>query len=181
MYYIFFASAVVLYGAGLNSSTIVCDYKERLSLPLTKILFSIFFTTILTWLIIRQLLIPLSIVEFYPLVALLVYLIISVLFETVVRITTGKVTAEFGFSYLIILITLSESLRMSEVMLISVCSFISFVVLVPIVYAIKKRIDLVGSIQEHGNRKSLVLVSLAVIVTLLAVGNVSWLHAGGMQ
>lgn len=175
IYYIFFASSVVLYGAGLNTSTILSDSLHGLFMPLAKVMFSILFSCILTWLIMSNLLVPLHILDFYPLVALLVFLIISTILETVVRITTSKVTAEFSFSYLIILLSLNESLNMPEVMIISVCSFFSFVVLIPVIYSLKKRIMLVGNIQPHGNRKSMILISLAVIIAILAIGNISWL------
>ncbi|MEE1211868.1 MAG: hypothetical protein UHO11_05160 [Treponema sp.] len=175
IYYIFFASSVILYGAGLNSSLILSDTVHGLFLPLTKIMFSILFSCVLTWLLITNLLVPLKLLEFYPLVALIIFLIISTLLETVVRITTSRTTAEFSFSYLIILLAINESLNMLEVIIISICSFFSFVVLIPVIYSLKKRIMLVGNMQPHGNRKSMLLISLAVIITLLAIGNVSWL------
>ena len=179
IYYIFFASSVILYGAGLNTSAVISDSMQGLFLPFVKILFSILFSCLVSWLIIKNLLIPLKLLDFYPLVALIVFLVISILLETVVRITSGRITSEFSLSYLIILLALNESLNMIEVTFISVCSFVSFVVLFPIVYALKKRIALVGNLQPHVNRKSLILISIAIISTILAVGNVTWLGSRG--
>lgn len=179
IYYVFFASSVILYGAGLNSSAVISDSIHGLFLPFTKIMFTILFSCMLSWLIIKNLLIPLKFIALYPIIALLIFLIISVILESVIRITTSRVTSEFSLSYLIILLALNESLNIIEVAVISVSSFISFVVMIPVVYAIKKRIALVGNLQPHVNRKSLILISIAIISTILAVGNVTWLGSRG--
>lgn len=178
-YYIFFASSVILYGAGLNSLTIVCDSIHEIKLSLTKVLFSIVVTCMLSFQFMKVFLIPLRLLDFYPLVALMIYLTLSTLLETVVRITTGKITSEFIFSYLVILLALNESISLPEVVVISSGAFISFVLLIPVIYSLKKRVNVVGDIQPHGNRKSMILISLAVIVLILAVGNVSWLSMRG--
>ncbi len=175
-YYIFFSSAVILYGVGLNSASIICDSLHELFIPVIKILVNIILTSILSWLVIKYFLIPLNLAELYPLVSLLIFIAISVLVETVVRITTGKVTSEFSLTFLIILLALNESLNIVDVVLICSCSFISFLILIPILYSIKKRIRIVGNSQIHGNERSLILVSIAIIVTVLAIGNVSWLN-----
>lgn len=175
-YYIFFSSAVILYGVGLNSATIICDKIHELTIPIIKILINIIGTSALSWLIIKYFLVPLKLEEFYPLLSLLIFFIISVIVESLVRITTGKVTSEFSLTFLIILLALNESLNIVDVMLICSCSLISFLILIPLLYSIKKRIDIVGNSQVHGNKRSLVLISIAIIVTVLAVGNVSWLN-----
>ena len=175
-YYIFFSSAVILYGVGLNSATIICDSIHELFLPVIKILVNVLSTSVLSWLILKYFLIPLNLAELYPFAALLVFFIISIFIETLVRITTKKSTSDFSLSFLIILLALNESLNIVDVVLITCCSSVSFLILIPLLYSIKKRIDIAGTLQIHGNKKSLVLVSIAIIVTVLAVGNVSWLN-----
>ncbi len=175
-YYIFFSSAVILYGVGLNSATIICDSIHELFLPVIKILVNVLSTSVLSWLILKYFLIPLNLAELYPFAALLVFFIISIFIETLVRIATKRTTSDFSLSFLIILLALNESLNIVDVVLITCCSFVSFLILIPLLYSIKKRIDIAGTLQIHGNKKSLVLVSIAIIVTVLAVGNVSWLN-----
>lgn len=175
-YYIFFSSAVILYGVGLNSATIICDSIHELAIPVIKILVNIITSAVLSWLVIKYFLIPLKLEELYPMVSLLIFIAISVLLETVIRITTGKVSSDFCLTFLIILLALNESLNILDVVLICCCSFVSFLILIPVLYSIKKRISIVGNSQIHGNKRSLILVSIAIIVTILAVGNVSWLN-----
>ena len=128
IYYIFFASSVILYGAGFNNLTIVCDSIHELKLSFAKVMFSILITCILSFQFMHFFLIPLRLVEFYPLIALIIFLIISTILETVVRITTGKITSEFIFSYLLILLALNESLNLTEVIIISIGGLILFFV-----------------------------------------------------
>ncbi|MEE0885912.1 MAG: hypothetical protein UIB61_03325 [Treponema sp.] len=161
---------------GLNSATIICDSIHELFLPVIKILVNVLSTSVLSWLILKYFLIPLNLEEIYPFAALLIFFIISIFIETLVRIATKKSTSDFSLSFLIILLALNESLNIVDVVLITCCSFISFLILIPLLYSIKKRIDIAGTLQIHGNKKSLVLVSIAIIVTVLAVGNVSWLN-----
>lgn len=175
-YYIFFSSAVILYGVGLNSATIICDSIHELALPVIKILTNILSTSVLAWLVLKYFLLPLNLAELYPFMALLIFFVVSVVIETLVRIITKKTASDFSLSFLIVLLALNESLNIADVALISCCSFISFLILIPLLYSVKKRIDIVGTFQVHGNKKSLVLVSIAIIVTVLAVGNVSWLN-----
>ena len=66
-------------------------------------------------------------------------------------------------------------------MIISASCLLSFMFIIPIINAIKNRISLVGDTSVHGNYKSLLLVSLAILVVSLAVGNISWLNSGVIQ
>ena len=117
----------------------------------------------------------------YPLVSLLIFLGITIFFETLIRITAKTVTAEFHISYLIVLLALNESTTIYDVMIISASCLLSFMFIIPIINAIKNRISLVGDTSVHGNYKSLLLVSLAILVVSLAVGNISWLNSGVIQ
>ena len=92
------------------------------------------------------------------------------------RIVAKKVTSDFSLSYMIIILAISESLNILDVILITVCSYISFIILIPILYSLKKRIEIVGDLNVHGNKKSLILVSIAIIIATIAVGNVTWLN-----
>lgn len=176
LYYIFFASAVALYGVGLNSATIICDSYNKISALLVKTLLTILSSSCLSWLFVNFVLIPLDLTELYPFFSLMIFLIISFFFEALMRIVTKQVTSDFSFSFMILLLAINESLNIIDVLLITLSSYISFIILIPILYSLKRRIDVVNGINVHGNKKSLILVSIAIIVTTIAVGNVSWLN-----
>ena len=179
-YYTFFSSAVLFYGIGMNRCTLIPSFTRTLS-TLFKMLASIIATTVLSWFFIQKILVPLNFAELYPFVALLIFLGITIFFETIIRITSKIVTAEFNISYLIVILALNESTSIFDVMIISASCLLSFMCIIPIINAIKNRISLVGHISVHGNYKSLLLISLAILVVALAVGNISWLNSGVIQ
>jgi len=176
LYYIFFASAVALYGVGFNSATILCDSFHKIHTLLIKTLVTILSTTCISWLIMKFFLVPLKLEELYPLFCLIVFIILSIFIEALMRIVAKKVTSDFSLSYMIIILAINESLNILDVILITVCSYISFIILIPILYSLKKRIEIVGDLNVHGNKKSLILVSIAIIIATIAVGNVTWLN-----
>ncbi len=178
LYYLFIGSAVFLYGIGINDSIIMCDSIHKLYLSIVKILFTILCTTMLGWLLTTKLLVPLRLTELYPLVTLLIFIVISILLESLVRITSSRVTSEFNLSFPIVLLAINEGISFSEVIVISTAAFFSFVILLPILYSIKKRINIVGNLEIHGNRRSLVMVSLAILSIVLVICNISWLNPG---
>lgn len=176
--YFIFSSAVLIYGIGLNNSMILCNSVGEYSLYFVKSLFSILASVVLSWLITRNLLVPLGLSELYPLIALLVFLSISVFFETMIRITTEKSTSDFIFSFLIVLLSLGESCSIVDSIFICLASLASFIVLVLVLSMIKSKLNILGNMERHGNEKSLVLISLAIIVVILCTGNASWLFPG---
>ncbi len=180
-YYIFVVSAVFFYGIGLNDSTIVCDSIHKLALTLIKMTLTIISTTLACFLIQKHFLIPLRLIDFIPLIALVIYVIFNLLIESVIRLSINKNTAEFNIGYLIVLLALYESSTIIDSIAISIGSFLSFAIILPILYSIKKRIELVGNMELHGNKRSLILISLAILASLLAVCNVSWLIPGVLQ
>ena len=178
LHYFLFSSAVLIYGIGLNNATIFCDSISELKLYFVKSVFTVLISTVLSWIIIQQFLIPFRIVELYPLAALLVFMTISVFLETMIRITMRTVTSDFCFSFLIVLLALNESVNTLDTILISLSSLLSFFCLLPLLYAVKKKISILGISERHANKKSLHLIVLAVIIIIISAGNVSWLTPG---
>lgn len=176
-YYTFICSAVLFYGIGLNRATLVTGVRDIAGL-LVKILLTVFSTSVLTWLFICYILNPLGLIELYPLIALLIFLVISIFFETIIRITSGKSLSEFSISYLIVILTLNESTSIFDVLLINACCVLSFVLVIPVLKVIKRKNSYIGNISIHANSRTLMLISIALLIMSMAVFNVSWLTPG---
>ncbi|MBD5413912.1 MAG: hypothetical protein K2M50_05785 [Treponemataceae bacterium] len=182
LYYIFFSSAVLIYGVGLNDATIVCTSISELRLNFTKVVASIIGTVCLSWTIIKYFLLPLNLAELYPFVAVLIFLAISVFFETMIRITTKRTTADFNFSMLIIILTLNESVHIIDVLLISAASLVSFFIVLPFLYVIMSKFHLTE--QNDCRRmlcKPIFLISFAVLIMAIYVVNVSFFYPGSLK
>ena len=181
LFYTFFSSAILIYGIGLNTATIVCDSLKKLTLPFIKIIATVFSSASLTWVIVKFILVPLNLVLLYPFIAILIFFALSVFFESLIRIVTGTVTSDYNFSFLVCLLALNESTNILDVLLICFSAFLSFILLLPLLYSLKNKIDILGNTTIHGNRKSLLLISIAIIIMALLFGNVSWLNPGVLK
>ncbi|MBQ9238307.1 MAG: hypothetical protein IJ191_03205, partial [Treponema sp.] len=106
-YYVFFASAVLSYGIGIHHTIVsrTLSYK-RVAVLVTKLFFSIEGTTVLSWLLIEQVLLPLNLAEFYPLIALMLFIAASAFMEIIIRITIRRRMAEYAVPYAIVLLVL---------------------------------------------------------------------------
>lgn len=174
LYYAVYSSLVLFYGVGLIRVTQLPFHKSLEVNYIIKIFFSILTSTVLTWLVTMYMLLPIHLVELFPIVAFLIYICVTTFFEALIRITTGKSTAEFAISFLIILLSVNESTSILESMMICFGCICSFLFLMPLVYAIGQRIYL-----KQENKllnTSLLFLSLVVIILLLSIFDVSWLN-----
>ena len=168
LYYFVFASAVLVYGLGLNTVPLLCSSMRRIFLPLVKMAASVAAAAPLTWLVTAYILSPLA--------ALLILTAISVFMETLIRITAGRAAAEFGVSFLLTLLALNESASLADVVIITAVCFASIATALPLLHSLKYRIDMTSGVQCAERLHALILISIAVIVSALAAGNVSWLN-----
>ncbi|MBQ9494259.1 MAG: hypothetical protein IJR50_01300 [Treponema sp.] len=175
-YYIFYCSAVLFYGIGMNREAIFsASLDKNLCNLIIKCCISTVCSVTLTWIVIMNVLIPMHLVELFPLVALLVFIIITVFVEMITHITTSSKTAEFAVSYLIALLALNEAAGIVEAMVIAASCMISFVIILPILYALRKRIDIARPRNDRINRKTLIMLAMAMLILCFSVWNVSWL------
>src|SRR5574344_788408 len=179
MYYMFYCSAVLFYGIGLNRTTVLSRSMDRkLVLQIIKCMIAVLCSAALTWLIIMQILVPAELVELYPVIALLIFISITVFLEIIIRITAGVTTSEFSVSYLIILLALSESTGIADALIIAASSMASFILILPVLYALRQRIEIARPRNDKIKKKSFVMLTMAVIIICLAAWNVSWLNRG---
>ncbi|HAH62222.1 MAG TPA: hypothetical protein DCL73_09025 [Treponema sp.] len=179
LYYLFYCSAVLVYGIGLNRTTVLSRSMDKTLFFLTiKNAITILCSTALSWVIIMELLIPAGLVELYPLVALLIFLSVSVFVEVLIRITTGFKTSEFGVSYLVILLALNESTDLINAVIAASGCILSLLIILPVMSALRKRIECARPRNDRMKKKSLIMLTMAVVIISLAVWNVSWLNQG---
>jgi Na+-translocating ferredoxin:NAD+ oxidoreductase RnfA subunit len=178
-YFFLYSSAVLIYGIGLNRAAVLSrSIDKTLFFQLIKCTIVILCSTVLTFIIIRELLIPAELVELYPLVALLVFISVSVFVEIIMRITTGFRTSEFTVSYLIILLTLNESLEILDSIVIAVSCMLSFIMILPVLFSLRKRIEIARPKNDKIKKKSLIMFTMAIIIISLSVWDVSWFNQG---
>lgn len=173
---IFIFGSVFLYGIGLNRAVIISSSPSGLGLSFTKSLLASVSTVALSYLVIQSLLVPLSLQELYPLVCILIFLVVSVFLEVLIRLTVQSYMTEFTVSFLCILLALNESMTIVEAILFVICCLTSFYVLIPVLSALRRRNDHASPLPVFKN--SLILFSLAILMFFVLVFDVSWLNGG---
>ena len=172
LYYSFFASVILFNGIGTNKILDLKYDKIKSLTYCTKVIISIMLSSIIGWLITKGILVPLKISELYPLVCFLVYICIDAFLEALIRLTTGKSAAEFIFSYLVIILSISEGFSVLNVIIINISCLTAFVGIIPFIMAFKKR---------NCDTKPDILfcrlfLYLALLLLALSVWDVAWLN-----
>ncbi|MCR5613278.1 hypothetical protein [Treponema sp.] len=177
VYYILFCSSVLLYGIGFNRESVMCNYPKPVLFSAVKSYACVILTFALSFFINEALLIPLNIIELYPFFTLLIYITISVFFEIIIQVTTKRSSAEFAISFLTVLLALSEGLSIVEGILICSACLTSFYALIPVLYALDKRLK-TSSNNAQFKQKCIILLGMVMIMIALYSFNISWLNSG---
>lgn len=180
LYFIFPACAILYYGIGNPRVILVSDELSDHTLGGVKAVFSVVSSTVLTYLFSNALLAPYSLSEFFPFAALFIFISISILIEVIVRITAKRTTAEFTVSFLIIILSVGESLSLPEAIFIALSCILSFYLVAFLIFIIKRRISIAKTPASMTN-SSLVFLTLAFLMIILCVTNVSFLNPGVLK
>ncbi len=177
IFYIFFCSAVLIYGIGINRQTEASASGSNMILNAIKTYSCVVITVVITFLISKALLIPIGLAELFPLVSLLIFLSFSVFIEILINITAGRSVAEYAVSFLTILLSLNEGLTLVESIMISLGCLTSFYLLIPVLSAMLNRVETVRNLEEL-QKKTIVFFCMIVIMIALYSLNISWLNPG---
>ncbi len=174
-FYALYSSAVLVYGIGLNRAVLMSKKPRFLIWDCIKMLIAVSSSVSLSYIIVSKCLCNVGLAELYPFVAVLIFSAISVFIEAIVRITAKISMAEYTVSMLSILLSLNESLSLSQCVLKACFCIIGFYLCIPLFFAIRKRVELSSPSQDFKNL-SLVFISIAILMLLLLTMNVSWLN-----
>lgn len=176
LYYACFASSILLYGIGLNTTVESRFNKAKDFIYLIKLILNIFVSSILTWIVAKYILEPIHLIELFPLFAFLIQISISVFVEGLIRLTAGRSTSEFIFSYLIIILSVLESTSLLNTIVISGSCLFAVMILLPLIYAF--RMKLVSEADEKDKYFSRLFLFLAIIILVISSWDIMWMNAG---
>ena len=177
MYYAFIASAVLVYGIGLNTVAVTLDSMHVICFSLAKILFTVLTSAILTWLITKYILSPLNAAELYPLLSLIILFLIFIFVDFAIKIKNKGKEFEFSVSFLILILTVNECISLIDLIVAAISGTTSFLVLLYLIRAVRNRLNIPENSAMFKNLKTLLLLSIAILIVALAAANVTWLNA----
>ena len=176
VYYMFTASALLLYGIGINIVAVVSGSARGIYAALAKILVSVFISIVLTQFITRFILSPFDLTALYPLISLVILFYVSFFAEFTIRITRESIAFEFAVSYLIVILASNECTSFFDAVTIGISCAAAFAFVLPLLYAVKHRLNESSKAVMRAKLKNLILISIAVIITAIAAADVSWLN-----
>lgn len=176
-YYILLCSAVLIYGIGFHQTSVLCESPKKVFLGAFKSISCVIISFLFSYGINRTILIPLSLIELYPFISLLIYVSISVFFEILIEITTKNNFSEFSISYLTLILAINEGVTILDGIIICVSILTCFYMLLPVLFAIEKRMSLIIP-NNVLKRKSIIFLTMILIMLALYCFNISWLNNG---
>lgn len=176
-YYVLFCSSVLIYGIGFNRESVMCNFPRKVLFNAIKSYACVIVSFLLSFLINKSLLIPLEIIEIFPFFSLIIYIAITVFFEILIQVTTKKSSAEFAVSFLVLLLAVNEATSIVEGICICAGCLTAFYALIPILYALEKRME-TSSANNMFKQKSLIFLSMVIIMVAFYAFNISWLNSG---
>ncbi len=176
-YYVFYSSAVLFYGIGFRrAAALSASFDKSVFRPALRCGFAALASTFLTALITEKLFSPLGIAELFPLPAL--FILAAVAAGTGIFLPGKAIlqTKEFAVSYLIVLLALFESSRLFDAVFTAASCMLSFVFVIPVLSAVRYRIDIARSKNEKAARGILIMIVSAILIIACSAWNVSWLN-----
>lgn len=179
LYYIFFSSSVLMLGIGIDKISETSFFNHKSVIFFLKVLFTIFLSSLLSWITTQYVLIPLKLQELFPIITFFIFSCISAFIESLIRITTKKSTTEFVVSFLIILLSVSESSSILFPLIISASCSISLFLTIPFINTFKKSI--LKKEKYEKNYFTILFLFLAFLIMIISVFDVAWLNQEVLQ
>jgi hypothetical protein len=132
-------------------------------------------SSVISYLLLENFFTALDLVDFYPFLSLLIYIIISFLFDFIFKISTKKVYSDFCISFLYVLITVSESISIFDCFYIPLCCVLSFMILLLLVTVVIKRMENI-SFKSDFYKIVVIMIIIAIIAISLLSWNISWFN-----
>ncbi|MBP5519335.1 MAG: hypothetical protein J6X84_01980 [Treponema sp.] len=180
LYYSLFSSVVLIYGIGLNKIAEIGIAKFKDTIFYVKCASSIISSSVISWLFTYYILVPLGITELYPLICFVVYASISTFLGGIIKLTTGHTTSEFAVSYLVVLLSISESSSLLFTLFISLSSLLSMLIIIPFSLTFRRRVCSNGRILDE-RYYSLYFIFLSILILLLSAWDAVWLNPEVIQ
>lgn len=138
-YYLFSSCAVFVYGIGLKQSIMKSSTIHYFGTAAVKTFLTILFSLPVIWAF-SMFFAKRGFAELYPLILILMAMLISKLIDSVTSLLKGSVSAGILLPCSIMLLAVNESLTLLEAYTIAFGVFLSIFLLLPLLYAIRKRL-----------------------------------------
>ena len=173
-YYVFFTSAVFVYGLGFHKVLMKSRKPKNVILEFGKFAITISISSLLVYLIYSQL-IKINFGELAPFIAVVVIVLINLFLDLIAKISFRTSVIDFALELMCVIIGVTESISILDALFNSLFCMLSYFVCIPFFYSLRKRIEM-NSPTDNARNLSLLFVSFAVVSIILMAWNVTWLN-----
>ena len=173
--YIFFSSIVLIYGAGIEKTIQKKFSFTEHTLKSVRMLLCVCGTSVLSYLFCYKVLFKFDLVEMQPFVSILIFFVISFFIDTAFKFATDISTDDFGTSFIIVLVSLTESFSVAECVLLAAFCSLAYFLFIPLTNILSRRSDLYKPRNDY-EHTAYILISVSILILLLLAVNVSWLN-----
>ncbi|MBO4439413.1 MAG: hypothetical protein J5798_08690 [Spirochaetaceae bacterium] len=139
-YYLFCSSAVFVYGIGLKQALMKSSTIHYFGTTAIKTFLTILFSLPVVWGL-SMFFVKRGFAELYPLILIITVILISKIIDSVTYLLKGSVSAGILLPSSIMLLAVNESITLLEAYTIAAGIFLSVFLLLPLLYAIRKRLN----------------------------------------
>lgn len=175
IYYLFCASGVLIYGIGVKKMIISSKQWSSHWLIFLQSLIICIVTIVGTWFSCTLILNSLNLIELFPLISMIIFLLVSEIITSIFSKGKELSILDSIIIFPAIIIAVSESYSLLNSICIGICCCSSYYLLIPIIYAIRERINISHPLKEF-KTGTLLFISIAVIICALFATNISWLN-----
>lgn len=180
-FFCFYSSAVLVYGIGLKqviTASKICKFDILIQAVITVLIVTL--SILIVWPISMYFLVPFNLQPLIPFFCLLTVLPFSIL----INITSQKIpsitVADFFISVPCVLLSITESISLSQSLISGFLFLTSYYLLIPVIYAIRKRIEYSEPMKDFNNG-SLIFISISILLCAMFATNISWLNFGAFK
>jgi hypothetical protein len=166
-----------MYGIGFERLLLRPENSSIFFLTFFKSELTALGTVLLVFVMSKTFLIPSMMGELMPVVAVLIFILLSVLLEAIITVITKQSASEFIAPFLCVVLALCESGDLLDALAIVFFAVSSYYFFIQLLYTIKKRLEF-SSPRPPFTEDALLLVSTAVIMLVLFSFGSSWLLTG---
>ena len=178
--YCFASSVVYVFGIGLKHIMLDSFSIKDWSMEFVYTVLCVSFSSLSVWGISNLVLVPYGLQELFPLFAVIFVLLFNSIINTFFKILSFQPVKAVLICLVIVVLAVNESVRMSDVLVISMTAVFSMFLGIPLIFTIKQRMGR-SAVPQSFRTISVVFFSAAFIFFIVYSFQVAWFYKGVLK
>lgn len=172
--YLFISSAILIYGIGLKSLVVLSEKPKHVCIFFAKNILTTVLSIVIMWPITIYYLVPFGLYDIFPFFCVLIVILISTPLQKLFQKFFNIDVSEFAITFCVTLLAINEAISLPNALLIATVSLLTFYILLPLLFTIRKRIAYSNPYPILKKGAFVFLIITVILIALLSI-NISWL------